>query len=113
MKVCPPKAPVSERDLISNEEAGEIADVFQILSNCTRLRILHAIIKAVEINVTQLAESTELKTQAISNQLRRLLDRGVVESRRDGVQIFYSISMKCVVDLLERGICISEEVDES
>ena len=81
MKVCPPKTPVGDRELLSIEDAGEIADVFEILSNCTRLRLLHAMIKSKELNVGQLSEMVGMKKQAVSNQLRRLSDSDVVEFR--------------------------------
>ena len=97
MKTCPPKQPVTERDLITFEDASEISDVFEILANCTRLRILHSLAKNNELNVSQLSELVEMKPQAVSNQLRRMSDKKVVEARREGIQIFYSISMKCFI----------------
>lgn len=109
MKICPPKESIAKRTFISIEEADEVSDIFEILSNSTRLRILHALVLHQELNVTQLSEITEMKAQAISNQLRRMSDKGVVESRREGNQILYSITMQCYIDLLEKGLCIAEE----
>lgn len=50
-----------------------------------------------------------MKPQAVSNQLQRLADRGIVEARRDGVQMRYSILDPCVPALLHQGWCLAED----
>jgi DNA-binding transcriptional ArsR family regulator len=50
-----------------------------------------------------------LKPQAVSNQLQRLQDRGIVASRREGNVVYYRIVDECFVILLERGLCLVEE----
>ena len=48
--------------------------MFKVLANDTRLRLLHAVVRAGEICVTDLADSLGMKPQAVSNQLQRLAD---------------------------------------
>jgi len=74
--------------------------------------MLHALTRAGEICVTDLAAALEMKPQAISNQLQRLVDRGMVASRRNGNNIFYRIVDPCVVSLLDRGLCLMEDARE-
>jgi hypothetical protein len=50
-----------------------------------------------------------MKPQAVSNQLQKLVDRKIVQFRRDGNQIYYHIVTPCIFDLIDRGICIMEE----
>ena len=50
---CPAKAPVSERALISMEEAHRIEALFKILANATRLRLLHVLVRNSELPVTE------------------------------------------------------------
>ncbi len=50
-----------------------------------------------------------MKPQAISNQLIRLSDRGIVGSRRNGNNIYYRIVDPCVTEILDHGLCLSEE----
>lgn len=50
-----------------------------------------------------------MKPQAISNQLIRLADRGIVGSRRNGNNIYYRIVDPCITKLLEHGICVNGE----
>jgi len=106
---CPPKPGLQKRKLLSGAQANELAEVFKILSSETRLIMLHALAKVSELSVTELAQKTNLKPQAVSNQLQRLVDQGILMRRRDGVQIYYYIIDPCVMDLLERGLCLTED----
>jgi DNA-binding transcriptional ArsR family regulator len=47
--------------------------------------------------------------QATSNQLRRLVDRRIVATRREGNHIYYRIIDPCVPGLLSLGLCLAEE----
>lgn len=109
---CPPKIPIQERALLSMDEARRIEILFKILANSTRLRLLHALIRESELRVTEIADAIGMKPQAISNQLQRLADRGILGSRREGTQIFYRIVDPCVVTILEYGLCLSEDAQE-
>ena len=68
-------------------------------------------VRAGEICVGELADSLEMKPQAVSNQLQRLSDKGIVEARRDGLQMYYRIIDPCVVLLLDYGWCLTEDAD--
>lgn len=109
---CPKKPKLKERPLLSVRQATGLENTFRTLGNGTRLRILHALVRGGELCVGDLAEALEMKFQAISNQLQRLADRGIVEPRRDGLQVFYRIVDPCVVMLLDRGWCLTEDATE-
>lgn len=83
-----------------------------MLADATRLRLLHALVRAGELCVTDLARALEMKPQAVSNQLQRLLDRGVVASRRNSNYVHYRIVDPCVVGLLDLGICLAEDAQK-
>jgi DNA-binding transcriptional ArsR family regulator len=106
---CPPKPELRKRKLLSRGQAAELAEVFKVLSGETRLIMLHALAKKTELSVTDLAEKAELKPQAVSNQLQRLVDQGILGRRREGVQIFYRVVDPCVMGLLEQGLCLTED----
>ncbi len=106
---CLPKPSLEERLLLSPEQALELVALFKVLANDTRLRLLHAIVRQGEIGVMELAEALAMKPQAVSNQLQRLLDRGILGSRRAGINIYYRISDPCVISLLDYGLCLSED----
>jgi DNA-binding transcriptional ArsR family regulator len=94
------KLALRERQLLDHDQAAEFV---------TRLRLLHAIERAEEISVTDLAAEVGMKPQAVSNQLQRLVDRRIVASRRAGSRLFYRIADPCVTGLLDLGMCLLEE----
>ncbi len=106
---CPPKVPLAKRPVLSVGQARGLASLFKVLANDTRLRLLHALVRADELCVNELAGAVSMKPQAISNQLQRLADRGVVSSRRNGTQVHYRIVDPCVTVLLDRGLCLMED----
>ena len=110
--VLPTKSPIRDRPLMSMEESQKIEALFKIFSCATRLRLLHALVRGSELPVNELAEAIAMKPQAVSNQLQRLVDRGILGSRRDGNQIFYHITDPCVANILEHGLCLSEESEK-
>ena len=67
-----------ERPLLAEESAAELEAVFKMLGNRTRLRMIYALTRAGEMCVTDLAAALEMKPQAVSNQLQRLTDRGIL-----------------------------------
>lgn len=107
---CCTRPDLKDRPLLSPVQAGGLAAVFKVLANDTRLRLLHALIRADELCVTDLASSVGMKPQAVSNQLQRLSDLGIVESRRDGNNIHYRLVDLCVRSLFDQGLCLMEEV---
>ena len=106
---CPPKPTLANRPLLSVRQAQALESTFKMLANSTRLRILHALVCAGDVCVGDLAGKLGMKPQAVSNQLQRLADRGIVEARRDGLQIRYSILDRCVLTLLDQGWCLAED----
>lgn len=106
---CPPKPLLHTRPLLSARQAHALQLTFKLLANTTRLRILHALACNKELCVGELAQKIGMKPQAVSNQLQRLADRGIVESRRQGIQIHYSIVDPCVLTLLDQGWCLAED----
>lgn len=96
-----------DRDLLDVEHARELAELFKVLANDTRLRLLHAIVRAGEIRVSDLASAIGMKPQAVSNQLQRLVLMRIVGTRREGNNILYRIIDPCVPTLLSYGLCLA------
>lgn len=106
---CAPKAPLTERPLLSLESASDLAKVFDVLASNTRLRLLHALVLKGDPCMSDLAEAVGMKPQAVSNQLRRLVDLGILTTRRHGTHIHYRFVDPCIVKLMYHGLCICEE----
>jgi ArsR family transcriptional regulator, lead/cadmium/zinc/bismuth-responsive transcriptional repressor len=103
------KPALRDRPLLGQEQADELVRLYKSLANDTRLRLLHALERAGELAVTDLAAEVGMKPQAVSNQLQRLADLRIVASRREGSRLFYRNSDPCVTGLLDLGICLLEE----
>ena len=83
--------------------------LFKVLANDSRLRLLHALERAGELCVNDLAEEVGMRPQAVSNQLQRLLDRRILAARRQGNNVFYRVADPCIPSLLDLGLCLIEE----
>lgn len=106
---CPPKAPLSERPLLGLAESSDLARIFDVLASDTRLRLLHALVLLGDPCMSDLADAVGMKPQAVSNQLRRLVDLGILSTRRHGTHIHYRIVDPCVTKLMYHGLCLNEE----
>jgi ArsR family transcriptional regulator, lead/cadmium/zinc/bismuth-responsive transcriptional repressor len=103
------KPHLGRRQLLAAEQAGGLVVIFKVLANETRLRLLHALVRADELCVSDLAEALNSAPQAISNQLQRLVAQGIVSARRDGNNVYYRIVDPCVPALLDYGWCLGED----
>jgi DNA-binding transcriptional ArsR family regulator len=103
------KPALADRPLITPGQAGQLVVLFKVLGNDSRLRLLHAIHRGGEVPVGELAAAVGMKPQAVSNQLQRLADRGIVAARREGNRIYYSIADHCVPSVLDLALCLTEE----
>src|SRR5687768_7382665 len=89
--------PRCERELVmatitqaSNEDIRELAAVFRVLSDPTRLRILSLLAKG-ERNVGDLCGDIGLPQPTVSHHLGILRLHSVIQSRRDGKHIYYAL----------------------
>ena len=103
------KPTLRDRPLLDQAQADELVRLYKVLANDTRLKLLHAIERAGELSVTELATEVGMKPQAVSNQLQRLADRRIVASRREGSRLFYRMDDPCVPGLIDLGMCLLEE----
>ena len=84
------------------EELYDLAEVFKVFGDSTRIRILIALFEA-EICVCDLAETLNMTQSAISHQLRILKASKLVGCRREGKQIIYFLADDHVRTILEMG----------
>lgn len=77
--------------LIDVNVAGDLAEMFRLLGDPTRVRILFALLEAGELCVCDIAEVVETTDTKVSQAMRLLRSAGVVRNRRDGRNIFYRL----------------------
>ena len=85
------------------EEIYDVAELFKVLGDQTRVKILFTLIKD-EMCVCDIAELLEMSQSAISHQLRVLKQARLVKYRREGKTVYYSVSDEHVAIILNMGI---------
>lgn len=97
----------SVREARSTLPAGEtlagLADIFAVLGDPTRLRIISALVHR-ELCVCDLAATVGTSESAISHQLRALRALGLVSSRRAGRLVYYTLDDDHVAALYSQGL---------
>lgn len=106
---CTPHAALKDRPLLSFVQGVKVAALFKLLGNDTRVRLLHHLVRSGEATVTDMAKKLGMKPQAVSNQLVRLSDTGMLASRRDGNNVFYRVRNGCVAPLLDLALCLMDD----
>jgi len=84
------------------ETARDLAELFRILGEPTRIKILHAL-SCAELCVCDLSEALNMSHSAISHQLRLLRANKLVRCRRSGKNVFYRLDDAHVEALLGQG----------
>ncbi len=79
------------------------SELFKVLGDATRLRILDAL-SGGELRVQEIASRLNMTQSAISHQLHTLKAHRVVKSRREGKWIYYSVDDAHVKELFEQGM---------
>ena len=88
--------------LVDDVHAAEMAATFKALADPTRLRIISALAET-ELCVGDLAACLGMSASAVSHQLRRLRELGLVRNRRAGKHVFYTLADEHVHDLYRRA----------
>ncbi len=92
----------------AEEELYDLAELFKVFGDSTRIRILHALLET-ELCVGDMAQILNLSQSAVSHQLKILKDAKLVRFRREGKIIFYALDDEHVRNILSMGV---EHVEE-
>ena len=81
----------------------DLADLFKIFADTTRIKILYALMKEGK-SVGAIADEVGASQSAVSHQLRILKQARLVRFRRDGKQVVYSLSDDHVYTMIAQGM---------
>lgn len=84
-------------------ELDEVAELFNLASNSTRLKILFLLDRLRELCVCDLAEMLGVSVSAVSQHLAKLRAYGLTTTRRDAQTIYYRLSDHEFVDKLRNS----------
>lgn len=88
---------------VPDETLYDLADLFKVFGDSTRLRILCALF-GCERCVRHIAEELGMNHSAISHQLRFLKQNKLVKNRREGKTVFYSLADEHVKTIFNQGL---------
>ncbi len=90
------------------------AELCKTLSNPKRLEILDILKEEKEISVNQLAERLEIPKANTSQHLAVLRQAGVVATRKDGINVYYSLRSEKISEAcaLTRAILLERLEDQ-
>ena len=89
-------------DMPSDELLQDLGDLFKIFGDTTRIKIMYALYED-EMCVCAIADLLGMTQSAISHQLKVLKAANLVESRRDGKTIYYSLADDHVKSIIAQG----------
>ncbi|MDD7665604.1 MAG: metalloregulator ArsR/SmtB family transcription factor [Lachnospiraceae bacterium] len=89
-------------NLPDENEMADLAELFKVFGDSTRIRILFCLYEE-ERSVSEIAEILNMTTSAVSHQLKILKTNKLIDSRRDGKQIFYFLADEHVHSILAVG----------
>lgn len=93
---------------ISETELCDLAELFKIFGDSTRIRILYDLFEQ-ERNVTELCEDLEMNQSAVSHQLKILRTSKLIRARREGKTVIYSLADEHVKTIIAMG---KEHIEE-
>lgn len=101
--IHPDQVALAQTQLIDTDEAPPLADLFKILGDATRIRIMSALTSA-ELCVYDIAAVVGMSQSAISHQLRLLRTVGLVKARKSGKHVMYTLDDDHVAELFRCGL---------
>ncbi len=93
-----PPSPILDEHL-----AAHVAELFRAFSDTSRVRIVSALMDG-EMNIGALAEVVGISESAVSHHMRGLRQMRMVQSRRDGKEVYYRIDDEHIIALFQQGV---------
>ena len=86
IKNCKEKLKTAQRSLVS------LSDILALAGNEVRLKIVYLLEEEKELCPCDLADILSMSIPAVSQHLRKLKDGNIVETRKEGQTIYYSLT---------------------
>jgi DNA-binding transcriptional ArsR family regulator len=96
---------------ISDDQAIELAEMFRLMGDPSRLRIIVACLEA-PICVSEVAARTRLSPSLVSHHLRLLRAARILRADRQGKQVFYALAdehVRCTIS--DMMVHVGEQLD--
>ncbi|MBR5386661.1 MAG: helix-turn-helix transcriptional regulator [Clostridiales bacterium] len=91
-----------KKDMPEDELLQDLGDLFKVFGDTTRIKIMYALYEG-EMCVCAISELLNMTQSAISHQLKTLKDANLVSARREGKEMYYSLSDEHVKSIIAEG----------
>ena len=98
----------SELNILPAASVKQLVQLFKLLADETRVRILHLLQQTDELNVLELCKLLEQRQPSVSHHLALLRVAGLIDMRRDGKHNYYRVVPKEFEELVARVFQVSE-----
>ncbi|HET6685992.1 MAG TPA: metalloregulator ArsR/SmtB family transcription factor [Jiangellaceae bacterium] len=99
--VQPDRVDMARERALGPDQLTSLAQLFRLLGDPTRVRLLYALLEVGEMCVSDLAAAVDAQESTVSQALRLLRTSGAVVGRRDGRLVFYRLADAHVRMLLD------------
>ena len=89
--------------MLADDAAEGLAEIFALLGDLTRVRILYAL-SLGELCVCDISAVLGATSSAVSHQLRLLRTAKLVKARKEGKNVFYTLDDEHVRQLFAQGL---------
>ena len=90
-------------DFKQEQDLYELADLFKVFGDTTRIKILYALHQG-EICVCDIAKTLNMTQSAVSHQLRVLKSARLVNFRKEGKTVYYSLNDEHIHKIFDMGL---------
>lgn len=80
---------------------NETAELLKVLAHPVRICIVRGLLENGECNVSHMQNCLNAPQSTISQHLQKLRAAGIIEGRRNGLEIYYSVCNEKVADLIK------------
>lgn len=107
------KLPIKPHPVLDEDQSVELADMFRLLGEASRLRIVLACLRR-PTSVGAIATEVGLTMSLVSHHLRLLRAARLLRAQRQGKHVFYSVAdehVRCVIEDMVEHVVESSEPD--
>jgi DNA-binding transcriptional ArsR family regulator len=90
---------------VDSKKLERAAYVLKAVAHPVRIGIIDLLDQRNDISVNELCELLNCEQSLISHHLTKMRDKGILEAKREGKNIYYSLTDKTITNIIE---CIND-----